>query len=724
MKKELKGAAIVISLLFALGFMFLFSPDIYAEDNLLKIGSTGMKETYEYNPFANRFMMSDSENNPIANKDVTITLFAADGVTVVKPAQSVKTTVSGYYKYYFYTTNNKVEPGKYKIKYEIEGFETLEKEINIVPGKYNTFSFDGSPTTITQDDIDEEKEIAFTLTAEREPEVTEGQIAIYLDNDETPLKTQTVSETSSEKITVSINSNEFSFDNPTHKLKAIYSTTAGSDGKTNYEECSTEFTFHIKNGEISSTSFPDSYQYNAQGSVFRLYELSEEDSSETMITNKPLTITIEDLDEEKEPTVISKTIQKNGNLIFLKNTVFPGRYRFTFKIKGYTPYTQEIKVTKGKFKSFVLSMKKNEYVCNSLIDVKLNAERSKRINAGFITFTIDKEDFESINLNEEDHMEGFELSIDSKDLELEPGKHTIVAHYEDLDENYETVDSKVTFTIAHSWDEGKVTKEATCTEDGEKVYKCIGGCGETKIEVLKAGHKPVKDPAVAATYTATGLTEGSHCSVCKQVLKAQQVIPMLTKPATPAKKPAKVVEKPRLFAQVKKSTKTSNKITWKKVKGANQYVVYGNKCGDSYGYKKIATVKKTTFNHKKLLTGRCYKYRVVAYKVKGKKKTKLSTSRTIHGCTLGGAVGNCKSIRINKTKVSLKVKKTFAIKATEIISKKKIAFHHRPFAYETSNKKVATVSATGKIKAVGKGKCKIYVYAQNGKYKTVYVTVK
>ena len=115
---------------------------------------------------------------------------------------------------------------------------------------------------------------------------------------------------------------------------------------------------------------------------------------------------------------------------------------------------------------------------------------------------------------------------------------------------------------------------------------------------------------------------------------------------------------------------------------------------------------------------------MVAYKVNGKKKTRLSTSRTIHGCTLGGATGNCKRIKINKTKVSLKVKKTFLIKAREVVSKKKKAFHHRPFAYESSNKNVATVSVAGKIQAVAKGKCKIYVYAQNGKYKTVYVTVK
>ena len=38
-------------------------------------------------------------------------------------------------------------------------------------------------------------------------------------------------------------------------------------------------------------------------------------------------------------------------------------------------------------------------------------------------------------------------------------------------------------------------------------------------------HTPVKDPAIAATCTATGLSEGSHCEVCGKVLERQTVIP-------------------------------------------------------------------------------------------------------------------------------------------------------------------------------------------------------
>ena len=39
---------------------------------------------------------------------------------------------------------------------------------------------------------------------------------------------------------------------------------------------------------------------------------------------------------------------------------------------------------------------------------------------------------------------------------------------------------------------------------------------------------------------------------------------------------------------------------------------------------------------------------------------------------------------------------------------------HRKVAYESDNPAVATVSNSGKIKAVGTGTCHIYAYAQNG----------
>ena len=78
-----------------------------------------------------------------------------------------------------------------------------------------------------------------------------------------------------------------------------------------------------------------------------------------------------------------------------------------------------------------------------------------------------------------------------------------------------------TAALGHSWDSGKVTKAATCTATGTKTYTC-SRCKKTKTETIAAtGHKEVKDAAVAATCETTGKTEGSHCSVCNTVIKAQ-----------------------------------------------------------------------------------------------------------------------------------------------------------------------------------------------------------
>ena len=75
--------------------------------------------------------------------------------------------------------------------------------------------------------------------------------------------------------------------------------------------------------------------------------------------------------------------------------------------------------------------------------------------------------------------------------------------------------------LGHSWDNGKVTKAATCTTTGTKTYTCTR-CKKTRTETIAAtGHKAVKDAAVAATCETTGKTEGSHCSVCNTVIKAQ-----------------------------------------------------------------------------------------------------------------------------------------------------------------------------------------------------------
>jgi alpha-amylase len=80
---------------------------------------------------------------------------------------------------------------------------------------------------------------------------------------------------------------------------------------------------------------------------------------------------------------------------------------------------------------------------------------------------------------------------------------------------------------------------------------------------------------------------------------------------------------------------------------------------------------------------------------------------------------NVKKIKLNKKKLTLKVKKSYRLKATLKPSGIKDTL-----TWKSSNKKVASVDKNGKIKAKKKGKAVITVTTSNGKKATCKVTVK
>ena len=192
----------------------------------------------------------------------------------------------------------------------------------------------------------------------------------------------------------------------------------------------------------------------------------------------------------------------------------------------------------------------------------------------------------------------------------------------------------------------------------------------------------------------------------------------------------------RLRARSVKQTKTSVTLQWNIIKDADGYFIYGNRCNTgtkSYKYRKLATITGgdiSTWTQKDLKKGTYYKYVVKAYRLVNGKKVVTDTSISVHAVTGGGKYGNAKAVSVtqignkkNVSKITLKMGKTAQIKAKEVKKDKKIA-RHRKLCYESSNTKVAIVTPDGLIRATGKGTCTIWVYAQNGVYKALKITVK
>ncbi len=323
---------------------------------------------------------------------------------------------------------------------------------------------------------------------------------------------------------------------------------------------------------------------------------------------------------------------------------------------------------------------------------------------------------------------------------------------------------------AHNYtytDNGDGTHTATCKDNDSTVIEthsyadgiCV--CGANQTTTTDPGET---SPTHTHTYTYVDNGNGTHTATCKDnstvtevhsyvngicICGAKQPVsqdsntttPVLTVPTeellmtnNPGLPSGNTEESKNstfatLSARVTKSAKTSNKLQWNKVKAADGYVVYGNLCNTKskkYKYQVLTIIKKnttTSYTHKSLKKGTYYKYIVSAYKMVDGQLQILATSKSMHASTTGGKYGNVGSLKLNKTSVTLKPGKKFTLKVTEKLSYKKFQ-RHRKVAFESSNTKIATVTGKGVIKAKKKGTCYIYVYAQNGVYKKVKVTVK
>lgn len=168
-------------------------------------------------------------------------------------------------------------------------------------------------------------------------------------------------------------------------------------------------------------------------------------------------------------------------------------------------------------------------------------------------------------------------------------------------------------------------------------------------------------------------------------------------------------------------------ISWRSYEDADGYDCYWSYCDGKRSYKKLATVKaaKDRVTSRRLANNRRYKYFVAAYKLIDGKKVYIAKSNSLHVALKDAKATNAKKVTVNQTNARLKAGDTFVIRSRTRLenTNKKELLHAAAYRYYTSDQSVASVSKTGKIKALKSGTCVIYVVANNGVYGTIKVTV-
>ena len=191
-----------------------------------------------------------------------------------------------------------------------------------------------------------------------------------------------------------------------------------------------------------------------------------------------------------------------------------------------------------------------------------------------------------------------------------------------------------------------------------------------------------------------------------------------------------------LVAKMVSKGSNSLAISWSKVKGADGYDIFFSRCNHD-GLKlsplKVKSLKGNDvfkWTKGKLEPHKAHKAYVKAYVMENGKKRYVRTSLRVHAFTSGGTASrtNAKSIMVKKSQVKIRVGKSYRVnkvKITKLDKSKALMRGHVPrLRFKTLNKKVATVSKTGVIKARSKGTCFIYVFAHDGVSKRIKVTVR
>ena len=256
----------------------------------------------------------------------------------------------------------------------------------------------------------------------------------------------------------------------------------------------------------------------------------------------------------------------------------------------------------------------------------------------------------------------------------------------------ETAEARMAdLTHVHSWDKGTVTKAAACTVAGVKTYKC--SCGVTKTGTIPAaGHKFGSWTKVSDATVFAAEVQKHTCAVCGY-----------SETKSAGVKLAAILEVPDKLSSFSMKKGETEKFTLTMANGDSVSSV----TSDNAKYVKVASYdKKGTISLKAVKSGSA---KITIRLASGKTRTYTVKVTT-------GTVKTTK-VTVPNTKITLAKGKTLTLKPvlTPFTSTQKIT-------YKSSNKKVASVTSAGKIKAVAPGTARITVTSGSKKV-TVTVTV-
>lgn len=236
----------------------------------------------------------------------------------------------------------------------------------------------------------------------------------------------------------------------------------------------------------------------------------------------------------------------------------------------------------------------------------------------------------------------------------------------------------------HTWDNGVVSKDPTCTEKGSKTYTCAV-CRETKTEEIPAtGHqnKEVRDKK-AATCTKAGYTGNTYCKDCGELLKTGKETDALGHTWGKGK-----VTRKSTYTAAGQITYTCSRcgekrvITTKKLfypKAGTKYTVAGCQYKVIKAGAEVSLVG-TNKNAKSVTIPAVIKVKGVTYKVTSIGAKAFNGSKKLTKVTIGtnikkisnNAFFKCKSLKIVTIKSVLLTKKTANKKAFKGVNKKMV----------------------------------------------------